>query len=119
MTTPTSVAEQLKELIDSGYITVKNKFIGCCMRSYIQLPKSKHRYYYNSNKSLSKKLEKKFSTYNIYHNMKNDLNRKLTPEQRNLKRVVSKIVLKKSNVLKKTSIDIEEIDVNENKLKYY
>jgi hypothetical protein len=72
-----NIQQQLKELIDNGDIIVQNKFIGCCRRTYIQLPKSKHKYYYNAQKPISKKLEKNFSLYNIYNTMNNNLNKNI------------------------------------------
>jgi hypothetical protein len=70
----TNIQQQLKELIDNGDIIVQNKFIGCCRRSFIQLPNDTHKYYYNYNKKISKKLEKKFSSY-IYTMSNKTLNK--------------------------------------------
>ena len=54
----TSSTEE-KNLINSNDIKLNCARIGCCNRYYLQFPKDNHKYYYNSNKSISIILQNK------------------------------------------------------------
>ena len=68
---------EINNLINSNEIKLDSARIGCCNRYYLTFPNDNHKYYYNSNKSISIILQNKISKY-LYTMSKIRLNRKTT-----------------------------------------
>ena len=54
---------EINNLINSNDIKLNCARIGCCNRFYLQFPNDNHKYYYNSNKSISIILQNKISKH--------------------------------------------------------
>ena len=67
----------INNLINSNEIKLDSARIGCCNRFYLTFPNDDHKYFYNSNKSISKVLQNKISKH-LYTTSKKSLNRKTT-----------------------------------------
>jgi len=66
---------EIDNLINSKDIKLNCARIGCCNRFYLEFPNDNHKYYYNSNKSISTILQNKISKH-LYTMSSTRLNKK-------------------------------------------
>ena len=68
---------EINNLINSNEIKLDCARVGCCIRYYLTFPNNNHKYYYNSNKSISIILQNKISKH-LYTMSSTRLNKKTT-----------------------------------------
>ena len=68
---------EIDNLINSKDIKLNYARIGCCNRLYLEFPNDNHKYYHNSNKSISTTLQHKISKH-LYTVSSTRLNKKKT-----------------------------------------
>ena len=66
---------EINNLINSNEIKLDCARVGCCNRYYLTFPNDNHKYYYNSNKSISIILQNKISKH-LYTMSSTRLNKK-------------------------------------------
>ena len=66
---------EINNLMNSNEIKLDSARIGCCVRYFLTFPNDNHKYYYNSNKSISIILQNKISKH-LYTMSSTRLNKK-------------------------------------------